>query len=258
MSPSITGIILAKNEREHIIECIKSIGFCDEILVIDDRSSDETIDLINNLNNKKVRIISHVLNDNFSQARNFGLEKAHHEWVLFVDADEKISEALAFEISNVVSSWTNKMENGYSGFYIRRLDFIWGKELKYGESAVKLLRLAKKKAGEWVGMVHEEWKIEGKVRVLKNSIIHYPHQTVAEFLREINFYTNVRAQELYEKNIRVYWWSIIFYPMSKFIVNYFFKRGFFDGIHGLIFAITMSFHSFLVRAKLWLTCDRHA
>lgn len=253
---SITGIILAKNEKEHITECIKSISFCDEILVIDDCSSDETIDLINNLNNKKVIIISHVLNDDFSQARNFGLEKAHHEWVLFIDADERVSEALAFEISNVLSNCANEMKNAYSGFYISRLDSMWGKELKYGESAVKLLRLAKKNAGVWVGRVHEEWRIEGKVGMLKNSITHYPHQTVAEFLREINFYTSVRAQELYEKNIRTSWWSIIFYPMSKFIVNYFFKKGFFDGIHGLIFAIIMSFHSFLVRGKLWLTSNR--
>mgnify|MGYP001615031260 CR=1 FL=1 len=113
-------------------------------------------------------------------------------------------------------------------------------------------RLAKKDAGKWKGAVHEKWEITGKVGTLKNPIIHYPHQTVAEFLQELNLYTSLRAEELYMKNTRAYWWSIVVYPMIKFTVNYFLKRGFLDGIHGLIFAIIMSFHSFLVRGKLWL------
>lgn len=256
MSLQITAIILAKNEQKYIARCIKSLSFCDEILVIDDNSTDGTIEAINKLANRKVKVISHCLSENFSQSRNFGLHKAQNEWVLFVDSDEQISEALAFEVSSVISNWGNKMENEYSGFYIRRFDHIWGRELRYGESGIKLIRLAKKNAGEWIGKVHEKWQIEGKVGILKNALIHYPHQTVAEFLREINFYTNVRAEELYAKSTRVYWWSIIFYPSNKFIVNYFFKMGFLDGIHGLIFAIIMSFHSFLVRGKLWSMWDK--
>jgi len=252
MSLQITAIILAKNEERHIVRCIKSVAFCDEILVINDNSTDGTIEAINKLANKKVSVISHFLNGNFSQSRNFGLEKAQNEWVLFIDSDEQISEALAFEVSNVIFNRANKREKEYRGFYVRRFDHIWGKELRYGESGIKLVRLAKKNAGEWVGKVHEKWQIEGKVGMLKNSLIHYPHQTVAEFLEEINFYTNVRAEELHAKNTKVYWFSIISYPINKFIVNYFFKRGFLDGIHGLIFAIIMSFHSFLVRGKLWL------
>lgn len=252
MPLQITAIILAKNEEKHIARCVKSVAFCDEILVINDNSTDGTIDAINNLANRKIKVISHSLNNNFSQARNFGLEKAQNEWVLFIDADEKISEALAFEVSNVIYNWGNKVENEYSGFYIRRFDHIWGKNLRYGESGIKLIRLAKKNAGKWTNKVHEKWQIKGKVGILKNPLIHYPHQTVAEFLKDINFYTNIRTEELYTKNTRVYWWSIVFYPMNKFIVNYFLKRGFLDGIHGLIFAIIMSFHSFLVRGKLWL------
>jgi len=252
MSLLITAIILTKNEEEHIIKCIKSVAFCDEILVINDNSTDGTIEAINKLDNKKVRVISYPLNDNFSQSRNFGLQKAQNDWVLFIDSDEQIPEALAFEISNTLSNWTNKMENEYNGFFIRRFDFLWGKELRYGESGIKLLRLARKNAGKWIGKVHEKWKIKGKVGLLKNSIVHYPHETIGQFLREINFYTDVRAQELYGQNIKAHWWSIIIYPISKFILNYIFKRGFLDGIHGLIFAIAMSFHSFLVRSKLWL------
>lgn len=252
MSLLISAIILTKNEEKSIARCVKSVGFCDEILVINDYSTDETVEVINKLANRKVRVISHSLNDNFSQARNFGLHKAQSEWVLFVDADEEVPGALAFEISNTVSNWTRRIENEYNGFYIRRFDYIWGKILTHGESGIKLLRLAKKNDGEWVGMVHEEWRIKGKVGLLKNPIVHYPHQTVQEFLKKINFYTNIRAEELYAKKIKVYWWSIVGHPIGKFIVNYFIKRGFLDGISGLVFTIIMSFHSFLVRGKLWL------
>lgn len=245
MSFLITAIVLAKNEEKHIAECIKSLSFCDEILVINDHSTDKTEEIINKLGNKRVKVISHSLNDDFSQSRNFGLEKAQNEWILFIDSDEQVSAPLAFEVSNV-------MNDEYDGFYMKRFDFIWGKELKHGESGIKLLRLAKKNSGRWIGKVHEKWKIKGKIGVLKNSIVHYPHQTTEEFLREINFYTDVRAKELYEKNIKVPWWSIVFYPISKFIQNFFLRRGFLDGVHGLVFAMMMSFHSFLVRGKLWL------
>jgi len=85
----------------------------------------------------------------------------------------------------------------------------------------------------------------------KNCIFHYPHQTISEFLKEINLYTTIRAEELYEDNSKISIKQIIFYPKAKFILNYFLKLGFLDGIEGLIFAILMSFHSFLVRAKLW-------
>lgn len=256
MSLLITAVILSKNEEKYISECIKSLSFCDEILIIDDYSTDGTAEIIKGIGNKKIKLIQHSLNNNFSQARNFGLMKAQNEWIMFIDADERVSEALAYEATNAISNWTHGIESDYKGFYIRRYDFIWGKKLKHGESGIKLLRLAKKNAGSWEGNVHEEWKIKGKVGLLKNSIIHYPHQTVAEFLQGINFYTTVRAQELYIKKIRVNWWTAVIYPMGKFTVTYFFKRGFSDGIHGLVFAIIMSFHSFLVRGKLWLMWNK--
>lgn len=252
----ITAIILVKNEDKLINECIKSLNFCDEILVIYDNSTDGTIDAINRLSNKKVKVIRHPLDNNFSQARNFGLSKARNGWVLFVDSDEVVSDALAYEVSSAVGLKDQNLRN-FNGFYIRRIDFMWRRPLKYGETGnIKLLRLARKYSGLWEGRIHEKWKIRGIVGTLKNSIIHRPHQTMSEFLSKINFYTNIRAQELYVKEVKAYWWSIISYPISKFIVNYFMKRGFLDGVHGLVFAITMSFHSFLVRGKLWLMWNK--
>ncbi len=176
------------------------------------------------------------------------MEKASGNWILFVDADERVSEALASEVSSIKYQVLRK----YNGFYIKRRDYMWGKELRHGETgSIKLLRLAKKNAGEWKGKVHEEWEIKGSVREFKSSILHYPHPTISEFLKEINYYTDIRVKELFEKGVKSNFISILFYPAAKFLNNYFFKLGILDGMQGLVFAIMMSFHSFLVKGKLW-------
>ena len=119
-----------------------------------------------------------------------------------------------------------------------------------------MLRLARKKAGAWYGKVHEQWVVEGETDTFENHLIHYPHPTISEFLSEINFYTTIRAKELLEAHEKASVLKIIFYPKAKFIQNYFFRLGFLDGIPGMVQAILMSFHSFLVRAKLWTYSDK--
>lgn len=247
MQVYISAIVLTKNEEKNIKTCLESLKWCDEVIVVDDNSTDETVKIAEKLG-AKIYIYSL---DSFSNQRNFGISKAKGKWILFVDADERISEALAFEISNSVGL-TDKAGSAYSGFRIKRLDTIWNKELKYGDSGtVKLLRLAKKGEGEWDGVVHEKWKVKGKIGILQNPIIHYPHQSLTEFLQDINFYTTLRAKEQYLRKVKTNILSIVLNPSAKFVLNYFFKRGFLDGISGLIHALLMSFHSFLVRGKLW-------
>ena len=250
----ISAVILAKNEENTIIDCLESLVWCDEIIVIDDFSNDRTIELIEHLNNRKIKFFKHKLEDDFSLQRNFGLEKANNEWVLFVDADERISLSLQYEI---LSHLTNSLQN-CTGYIMPRRDMMWGRTLGHGESgSTKLLRLAKKSAGKWQGTVHERWIVRGQIGELRNSLLHLPHQTLYEFLKEINYYTSLRAKELYKKKVKVYFWSIVLYPKAKFFLNYFVKRGFLDGIEGFIVAILMSFHSFLVRTKLWLLWQRN-
>lgn len=247
----VTSIILTKNEEENIIDCIESVAFVDEIIIIDDNSEDRTVEIINNLKNEKISIFTHHLESDFSTQRNFALRQAQGEWVLFIDADERVSERLRYEIEYLLSS-QSLLQQKLRGFYLRRTDFLWGRQLKYGETGnIKLLRLARRDAGYWVGKVHEVWKVRGKIGILQNPLLHYPHQTITEFLKEINFYTDIRSQELFQKGTRTYWWSIMVYPLGKFFLNYFLRRGFLDRIQGFIFAIMMSFHSFLVRGKLW-------
>lgn len=242
----ISAIILTKNEEKNIKACINSVSWCDEIIVLDDNSIDRTVDFAKKT---KANVIIHSKEDDFSAQRNFGLQKAKGDWILFVDADERVSPALWYEIMQ----YTSGAIHNFSGFYLKRVDHIWGKNLKYGETGnIKLLRLARKETGEWEGRVHERWKINGEISTLNNPLEHYPHINIAKFLQEINLYTTLRSIELYEKKIKSNWFSIVFFPSGKFFQNYLIRQGFKDGVPGLLLALMMSFHSFLVRSKLWL------
>lgn len=240
---TISAVIIAKNASSSLKKCLESITWCNEIVVIDDNSTDETAKIAEKYGAK---IYKHELTNDFSVQRNHGLEKASGDWVLFVDADEVVSASLAKEIQNILLN--TKVE----GFLIKRVDTMWDKKLLYGETGnIFLLRLARKSAGVWEGKVHETWQVKGKVERLQHALEHYPHPTINEFLTEINFYTTLRAEELYAQGVSASFLDIIVYPKVKFIVNFILKKGYKDGIQGFIFAILMSFHSFLVRGKLW-------
>jgi glycosyltransferase involved in cell wall biosynthesis len=241
----ISAVVLAKNEEGNIGECLKSLAWADEILVINDGSTDKTSEIAEKLGAK---VIIHPLNNDYSAQRNFGLEKANGEWILFIDADERVSPKLAEEIKNKIA---NKQD--IDGYFLKREDTLFGKVLKHGETAgVRLLRLGKKEAGKWKGKVHETWKIEGEVMELENPLEHYPHPAISEFLEQINVYSTLRAQELYDQGVKTNLFFILAYTKGKFLQDYFLKLGFLDGMPGLIVALLMSFHSFLVRSKLYL------
>jgi len=243
----ISAVILTKNEESNIVDCLESIGFVDEIIVIDDESIDRTVELSEMLGAK---VILRKLK-NFSDQRNFGLQKVTNDWVLSIDADEKISDSLKKEILEVVR------RNEADGYYIKRDDYMWGKKLKHGEAkSIKIIRLAKRGNGKWSGKVHERWKINGQIGVLKNPIVHIPHPTIAEFIKEIDHYTTLRAEELGEDGVKSRLFAIILYPAGKFLLNYIAKQGYKDGIAGFVYAAMMSLHSFLVRSKLFLLQNR--
>lgn len=250
----LSAVVLTRNEERHVLDCIEALSFCDEIIVIDDYSDDRTVELLKNYKGKtSVKVFKRRLVDDFASQRNFGLEKAKGEWVLFVDVDERVNSLLREEILQLTKNPINK----YNGVFIKRKDFMWGRFLNHGEAGnIKLLRLAMKNKGLWRGNVHEVWDIDGNIGELTLPLIHYPHPTVAEFLKEINRYSDLRAKELFKNKVHVHWWSIILYPKAKFFLNYFVKRGFLDGIPGLLAALIMSFHSFLVRSKLWFLWNK--
>ena len=245
----ISAVVLTKNEEKNIVDCLESLNFASEIIVVDDNSEDRTLEIARKMGAKT---IIRSLNNNFSNQRNFALSCAKNEWALFVDADERVTSQLREEIMEFI-----KNPKDFTGAYIRRKDIMWGHVFDFGETgSKKFVRLGKKSAGQWIRPVHEEWVIQGKVKTFQNFFFHYPHQSISEFLKEINYYTDIRAKELYENKIQVRWYSVILYPKLKFFQNYFLRLGLLDGLPGLIQAMFMSLHSFLVRGKLWLLWQR--
>lgn len=244
----LSAVILTKNEEYNLERCLKSLSFVDEIVVIDDLSEDKTVDIAEKY---KAHVHQSNLDDDFAKQRNAGMQKATGDWVLFIDADEELTKELSLEIQKITSS-----SNCDSvAFYIKRRDFFWGTELKHGEVSTArkkgFIRLVKNEAGEWHGRVHEEFKTAGKTDTLHGYLNHYPHQTVKEFISHVNRYSTLRAQELLKQGKKPSFFQLITYPFGKFILTYFFKAGFLDGTAGFAYAFFMSFHSFLVRAKLF-------
>ncbi len=243
----LSTVILTKNEEKTIESAVKSASFADEIIIIDDNSADETTDIAEKF---KCTVYKRALNNDFSSQRNFGMEKAKGEWVLFLDADEELSPALQKEIEQLLAS-NPKAQS----FYIKRADLFWGTTLRHGEVkkayAKGFIRLMKKGSGTWENAVHEEFKTTGTSSVLENYIHHYPHGNITEFIQSINYYSSLRSRELFKSGKRSSILEIIFYPFFKFIYTYFILQGFLDGPAGFVYSFLMSFHSFLVRSKLY-------
>lgn len=252
----ISAVILTKNEEGNIIKCLESLFWCDEIIIIDDFSEDRTTEKIMNYESgirdiNKYKIFQRRLNNDFAGQRNFGLKKAQGDWVIFVDADEIVTDLLKNEVIEVTQK--RATTQSYNGYYIRRDDYFMGRWLMYGESAsVKFLRLAKKNSGKWEGVVHEKWAVSGNIKTLANPILHYPHPTISSFIKKINLYSNIVAQSWKEQGREIESWEIVIYPFGKFIQNYFIRLALLDGIPGLILTMIMSLHSFLARSKYWL------
>lgn len=143
-------------------------------------------------------------------------------------------------------------------YSVKREDVFLGRKLRFGETGnIALTRLMQKSQGHWQRPVHETWQGNSpRKQQLKGTLEHYPADNLAEFIDKLNHYTTLNAEYLKSQGITASFWQIAFYPLAKFIVNYFFKLGFLDGTHGFVHAMLMSLHSFLTRSKLWLLTRR--
>ena len=246
----ISLLLITHNEEENIKKNFDWLDKCpeiNEIVIVDNNSTDNTQKILKSLETKerKIEILNRGLENNFSTQRNFGLSKTSNNWILWLDADEKPNRQLINFLNNF-NFKTNK------AFSFKRNDTFLGHELKHGETANNIfIRLFNKNFGKFTGKVHEFWDTNQPIIKTNLIINHYPSQTLNQFLKKINFYTDLRAQELFEAKVKVNLFQIIFYPLAKFVQNYIFRLGFLDSTPGIIIALSMSFHSFLVRAKLW-------
>jgi glycosyltransferase involved in cell wall biosynthesis len=248
----LSAVVLTKGGEE-LADCLKSLQLAEEIIIIVD-SPGVTPLLHDQKGSGKLVVFRRPLSSDFTAQRNFGLEKARGDWVLFLDADERLSPQLSESIEKVLQL----NQNQFNGYRAARRDFLFGHWLRFGESGkIELLRLAKRNAGRWQRPVHETWQVSGPIGQLEGEILHFPHQRVSQFLEEINFYTDLNAQYLFNQKIKVSFWQILFYPLAKFFKDYFLYLGFLDGMAGFLQAVLMSLHSFLTRAKLWFLWQKH-
>ncbi len=240
----LTAVVLTHNEAANLPRCLSALQFCDQVVVVDDDSTDDTPAVA-----KKAGavVLSHSLQGDFAAQRNWALENVKSPWVLFVDADEIVSSQLANEIRSAVQ------KTEYKGYFVPRQDYLWQQELKHGDvGSVALLRLGRRGAGKWVGPVHETWAIEGQLGRLKSPLQHYPHPHLVDFLKNINAYSTIKAHNFFNLGKRTNLFEISLGPPYRFLLNYVLKMGFLDGTAGFVHAMTMAFYAFLTLGKLWL------
>ncbi len=244
MKNNITAVVLTKNEEKSIRDCLMSLKFCDEILIVDDFSTDKTTTLAKG---KNIKIYKRHLNNDFASQRNFGLSKAKSKWVLFVDADEIVPEKLKKEILVKVKN------DSVDGFFLKRELIFINQKITHGEvGKTKLLRLARAGKGVWKRKVHEYWDVSEEVKTLENPLVHKQNKTIREFLFDINSYSKIHSSEVLNENKNFNFLFIIFHPLGKFFVNYIIHLGFLDGPAGFVLSVFMSLHSFLSWSNLWL------
>lgn len=246
----ISLILITKNESNNIVKWqgwLPKLKNVTELVCVDDNSTDDTIEQVKKLGSKNltVKVFKRELNHNFSNQRQFAVTKTTNDWVLWLDADEYPSDKLVHYINHIDKYL-------YYNYSFRRKDIFVGHTLKHGETSSQFfLRLFNKNYGYFSGTVHELWVSSNTTAFIKKNIIHQSHLTLQSFFTKINYYSDLRSKELFDQKITTNLFQIIFYPLAKFIYNYFLRLGFLDGTAGIIIALGMSFHSFLVRAKLW-------
>ena len=246
MNMKLSAIVIAKNEEKNIPRCLTSLTFADEIIVVDNTSTDTTGHMARAM---KAKVITSSIQNNFSALRTVGMNYASGEWLLYIDADEEVTPELQKSILEAIE------KNEKQVYYIKRRDNWWGRQVTHGEVSTAynqgIIRLVKKGSGSWKHLVHEAFNSKYNAKTLHGYLDHYPHPDIASFIESINRYSSIRAKELYDKGVRSNIVTILTYPVGKFIYTYFIKGGFLDGAAGFVYSFMMSFHSFLVRSKLY-------
>lgn len=241
---TLTVIILAKNEESHIHDCIQSALFADEILLIDDYSTDNTVSIAQSLG---ARIVQHALNGNWAQQRQFALTQAQSDWVLFLDADERITPELATEIQTTLNS-----EDLYAYLLPRKNVFHHNRATHGSVRPDKVLRLFPKEGATVQGMVHETIVIPYEQRSLHHYLEHYTYDNWEQYFRKFNTYTSVAARQYHENGKACsFWKDIVLRPHWAFIKIYFLQKGCLDGKMGFILSIYHYMYTLTKYVKLY-------
>ncbi len=247
MKQKLSVVISAYNEEKKITACLESVKWADEIIFIDNSSSDKTVEIAKKYTSKIfVTPNNLMLNVN----KNFGFTKAQGNWILSLDADERITSGLAKEIKSKIQMQNFKTK----GYFVPRKNIIFGKWIRYaGWYPDYQLRLFKKGFGKFEEKhVHEMIKLDGESEKLLTPMIHYNYETIDQFLRKLStIYTSNEAEQLIKKGYVFNYLDAIRFPMREFLSRFFAREGYKDGFHGLILSLLMAFYHFIVFAKIW-------
>jgi glycosyltransferase involved in cell wall biosynthesis len=223
--PTLSVIIPTYNEIAYIEDAVKSVDFADEIIVIDSFSTDGTKE-------KAIALGCTVFErkfDNFSNQKNYVIPLAKGDWILFIDADERVTQKLKLEILEAIKSPI------YSAYKIKLPHFYMNRFLYHLEN--KIVRLVKNENIYFEGAVHERLIHSGKLGVLKNFMIHYTYKGLFQYINKKDSYAWFQAKMAIDKNKKPTFFLLVFKPFYRFFHTYIIKRGFLDGVPGLAVAV---------------------
>lgn len=245
MKLNISVIIITKNEEKNIKECLESVKWAEEIILVDSFSTDKTLEIAKNYTDKI------FLREwkGFAEQKKFALNQATNEWILSIDADERVSHQLKEKIESLLK--TKEIEK-YDGFLIKRENYFLGKVIRgCGWGNDYQLRLFRKNKTDLTKrLVHEGFVVNGSIGKIKEPMLHFSYQSFNDAINKINHYSSLEALEKFSKK-KVNAISILFTPFIYFLQHFIFRFGFIDGIYGLFVSLLHGLTKFLVQLKIW-------
>ena len=238
----ISATLITCNEERRIARAIESLRCCDEIVVVDSGSTDRTVEIAQQLN---ARVIESPW-PGYAKQKNLAAAQAANDWILSLDADEALSEALEAEIWQL-----RKRGPEFDAYTMPRMAQYLGRWILHsGWYPDRKVRLYDRNKASWVGeFVHESVKVTGTVGHLKSNILHYTCESLSEHVRSVDRYTTLAAQEVASRGERIGWSRLILEPGFTFVRAYLFELGFLDGLEGLMIANMAAMYTFLKYAK---------
>jgi hypothetical protein len=240
--------IIARNEEAQIGDCLESVRWADEIIVVDTGSVDRTIELCR-------KYTPHVDSrpwEGYAPAKNAALELATGDWILSLDADERVSDGLRQEIAALQQQPMVTLATGYA---LPRRNYLWGRWLRYGGLYPDYqIRLFKRGKGAFKSRrVHESLAVDGRVERLQHPIEHHSYQGISDVIQRLDRYTDLAALDLHDQGQAFRITALIMRPLGRFLRNYVLKQGWRDGLPGLIMAVSYAYSVFVREVKLWET-----
>jgi glycosyltransferase involved in cell wall biosynthesis len=236
-------IIAAKNEADEIAECIASVSWAAEIIVVENDSSDDTVSVARSAG---ATVFSHPFTT-IGRQRNAAIARARHEWMFVVDADERGTAALRDEIARAMASGGSAV-----AFRVRRRNFFLGREIRHGGwERDRPIRLFRSRMRYDERLVHEHVMADGPVGDLTEPLIHYPYASLSEYFAKLDRYSRWWAEQSYARGRRTGPVTIAIRPPARFLSMYVLRAGFLDGAAGVVVAVLAAMSVAAKYARLW-------